>query len=68
MCKKSAAPAGSRAVGEKINIFLTLAAVYDLELGSMDLKTAFLNAPLEEKCGWNHLPHFATAYQATQWW
>jgi hypothetical protein len=51
MCKKSAAPAGSRAVGEKINIFLTLAAVYDLELGSMDLKTAFLNAPLEEKCG-----------------
>ncbi len=29
-------------------IILSLAAAYDLELGCMDIKTAFLNAPIEE--------------------
>jgi hypothetical protein len=38
-------------------IFLTLAAVYDLELGSMDVKSAFLNAPLEEEVWVKPPPH-----------
>ena len=38
-------------------IFLTLAAVYDLKLGSMDVKTAFLNAPLQEEVWVKPPPH-----------
>ena len=32
-------------------IVLSLAAAYDLGLGCMDIKTAFLNAPIEEDGG-----------------
>jgi hypothetical protein len=37
-----------------LRIVLSLAASYDLELGCMDIKTAFLNAPIDEDV-WVHI-------------
>ncbi len=41
-----------------LRIVLSLAAAYDLELGCMDIKTAFLNAPIEpiEEYAWVRPP------------
>ena len=42
-----------------LRIVLSLAAAYDLELGCMDIKTAFLNAPIEEDVWMRPPPHLS---------
>ncbi len=42
-----------------LRIVLTLAVAYDLELGCMNIKTVFLNAPIEEEVWVRPLPHLS---------